>query len=359
MAVRRRWLSALTLGWALAMPCGAARAAAAAPGPAAICGPFGDAPAQLIANVVPQCVGGVRIGPWKDSASNDRYACLYEPPLAASGKPLPLVVYLHPSLARAGSVSQMTNLLDFLKTANVSDDPARPGFILLAPAGRDTTHHYPPPDHKGTGWDIWYRQMSAAGAVKIGATVYPENVDAATIDHFIAAAIATRKVDPRRVYLTGWSNGGSFAYLYGLNRPAIAAVGVYSSPDPFQLGYDPCPQVPVSGAPANDRQLQIFNPGVPTYQVHNSCDIAGTCPNVQFFVGQLAGMGADASATIIDRDERGTASCTALCGTDPNGGTRHPLLAMIGVARHIRWPKPWTAAILDFFRRHPLKAPPG
>jgi len=27
------------------------------------------------------------------------------------------------------------------------------------------------------------------------------------------------------------------------------------------------------------------------------------------------------------------------------------------MAHHLRWPKAWTAAILDFFRRHPLAHP--
>ena len=79
---------------------------------------------------------------------------------------------------------KFTNLLDFLKTANVSDDPSRPGFILLAPQGRNTTHYYPPPDRTGTGWDNWYRQFNPQGAVTVAGKTYAENVDAATIDHF-------------------------------------------------------------------------------------------------------------------------------------------------------------------------------
>src|SRR6202521_2131144 len=193
------------------------------------CGPFGDPPAKLIANVVASCADGTTIGPWNDADGTARYACLYQPPAASPSKPLPLIVYLHPSLANADSVRRYTNLLDFLKTANVSNDPSRPGFILLAPQGRNTSHYYPPPDRTGTGWDTWYRQFNPAGAIKAAGKLYPENVDAATIDHFIAAVEATGEVDRNRVYLSGWSNGGAMAYLYGLNRPQIAAVGVYSA----------------------------------------------------------------------------------------------------------------------------------
>ncbi len=200
------------------------------------CGPFGDPPAKLIANVVPRCTDGEVLGPWNDSDGTPRYACLYQPPSPTPRRPLPLIVYLHPSLANADSVRRFTNLLDFLKTANVSDDPARPGFILLAPQGRNTTHYYSPPDRTGTGWDNWYRQFNPSGAVTAAGKSYPENVDAATIDHFIDAVEATGKVDRQRIYVTGWSNGGAMAYLYGLNRREIAAVGVYSAADPFQLG---------------------------------------------------------------------------------------------------------------------------
>lgn len=319
-----------------------------------VCGPFGNAPAKLIANVVPKCAEGEILGPWNDPDGTPRYACLYQPPPASPSKPLPLIVYLHPSLANADSVRRYTNLLDFLKTANVSDDPSRPGFILLAPQGRNTTHYYPPPDRTGTGWDNWYRQLNPAGPVTVAGKVYEENVDAVTIDHFIAAVEATGRVDRRRVYVTGWSNGGGMAYLYGLNRPNIAAVGVYSAPNPFQLGRDPCPQVPVAGAPADYRQLKLFNPKVPSYQVHNSCDIEGSCANALMLEKALSDLGGSVSDTIIDRNQRATSDCSAVCNSEPDGGAEHPLAALIGIVHHLRWPRPWTAAILDFFRRHPL-----
>ena len=316
------------------------------------CGPFGDPPAKLVATIVPSCADGTTIGPWNDADGTARYACLYEP--ASSSKPLPLVVYLHPSLANADSVRSHTNILDFLKTANVSNDPGRPGFILLAPQGRNTTHYYPPPDRTGSGWDTWYRQFNPGGAVKAAGKVYPENVDAATIDHFIAAVEATGRVDRNRVYVTGWSNGGGMAYLYGLMRPQIAAVGVYSASNPFRLRPDPCQQDPVAGAPADYRQLRVFNPKLPSYQVHNSCDIGGICPSALALQKQLTDLGGSAFDTIIDRDERATPQCNAMCGSDPTGGVRNPFAALVGMAHHLRWPRPWTAALLDFFRRHPL-----
>ena len=54
---------------------------------------------------------------------------------------------------------------------------------------------------------------------------------------------------------------------------------------------DPCPQNPVAGAAADYRQIQVFNPKLPTYQVHNSCDIGGICPNALLLEKQLGDLG--------------------------------------------------------------------
>jgi predicted esterase len=319
------------------------------------CTPFGDPPAQFYSTTAPICERGTRIGPWKDGDHTARYACLYEPPQAATGKPLPLVVFIHPSLYSAGSIASNTNLLDYLASANVSDDPARPGFIVLAPQGRDTHHYYAWPDEHGSGWDNWYRQFSPQGDVTVGGKRYAENVDATAIDHFIAAEVAIGKVDQARIYLTGWSNGAAMAYAYGLSRPGIAAIAVYSAPDPYETVPDVCFQKPVTTAPTSNRELQIFNTQLPTYQVHNACDISGLCPNALRLEGQLRALGGNVTDTIIDHGQNAVTKCDDSCGTNPNGDLYNLEAMMIGTANHIRWPNKWTAAMLDFFRRHPLK----
>lgn len=317
------------------------------------CSQFGDPPAKFISNVVPACKRGVRIGPWKDSDGTDRYACLYEPAQAAASKPLPLVVWLHPSLFAADIVETQTNLLYYLKSANVSGDPNRPGFILLAPEGRDTTHYYSWPDDKGKGWDNWYRQFSPDGEVTVAGVKYKENVDAAAIDHFIAAEEASGKVDTKRVYVSGWSNGGAMAYAYGLARPQIAAIGVYSAPDPYRFVLDPCPQTPVSRAPDNSSELQVFNPRVASYQVHNACDIAGLCPNALRLESRLRALGGTVTDVIIDANQNQVRACDSSCGTDANGDLHNFGASTRGGAHHLRWPSEWTARLLEFFRQHP------
>jgi hypothetical protein len=339
---------------ALSLACGGASADSAAP---AACGPFGDPSAAVISEVVPNCGAGQLLGPWQDADRIDRYACLYEPKSIGTNSKLPMLVYLHPSLFSAGWIT-VTNILELQNSVSLSGDPKNVGYIVLAPEGRKTTHYYPFPDDKGIGWDNWYRQLNPAGEVKIGNTTWRENTDAATIDHFIAAEVATGKVDTDRIYLTGWSNGAAMGALYAVNRPNIAAASVYSAPNPFGSSNDPCPQRPVAGPPTSDKEIQIFNPAARIMHVHNSCDIGGICPNGEQLASQLTAAGVFADDLILDNHRRRVYSCTDACGTDPNAGTKSTatiLGSLIGLGNHTRWPKEWMTTMLDFFRNHPLK----
>ncbi len=323
---------------------------------AKVCGPFGDPPADTIEAERPFCWDGVRLGPWKDSNGNERYACLYEPGLEAGAGALPMVVYLHPSLFGTETI-HVTNLLHYQNSLALGAEGRR-GFIVLEPGGRKTTHYYPFPDKKGVGWDNWYRQLNPAGDVRIGDAVYIENVDAAAIDHFIAEEAATGSVDTKRVYITGWSNGAAMAYLYALNRPNIAAAAVYSAPDPFGAFDDPCPQRPIARPPREDTGIQIFNPRLPNLHVHNDCDVAGICPNCEQLTSQLTAAGVGVTDTIVDSLGSQVSGCMRVCGTDPNGDpdpVSNPLAWTLGLANHSRWPLSWTRTMLEFFRDHPLK----
>ena len=328
------------------------------PADAGTCGPFGDPPATFISSPKPYCWGGERLGPWNYSDGNPRYACIYEPDSASATNRLPLLVFIHPSLVPAGSV-RATNLLHYLDSANLSGNPPKPGFILLAPQGRKTTHYYPFPDNRGYGWDNWYRQFNPTGDVSIGGVTYKENVDAATIDEFIAQAIATGKVDTDRIYVTGWSNGAAMAYVYALNRPKIAAIAVYSAANPFGMLADPCPQKPVTTKPTDNSQIRIFNSGLPVMHLYNNCDVAGLCRSAGQLASQLRPLGVEVQDTIINSFMNRTDSCLDSCGTDPNGDASmlsNPLGATLGLVNHARWPFGWTSEMLDFLRRHPLSA---
>lgn len=338
-----------------------ALAISAAPARAAQCNPFGDPPARVdhgwfasfLTRHVPECRGGKVLGPWTDPGGSPRYACLYEPEYASRDNPLPLIVFLHGSVFTADSVSY-TGLIDLVDKADLGG--ARPGFILLAPQGRYTSHYYPGFDSEGFGWDNWYRQLDPAGAVTIDGVVYPENDDSATIDHFIMELRAAGVVDPRRIYLMGWSNGAAMALLYALNRPFVAAAAVYSAPDPFAALFDTCTQAPTAGAPAGEGQVRVFNPKVPLMHVRNACEIGGLCPNGSRFAARVRAMGGNIEDVILDASEHRVTSCNASCGTDVMGdGQVSTLDAFQGLLHHMRWPKAWSDEMLAFLRGHPLQ----
>jgi predicted esterase len=323
------------------------------------CGPFGDPPAKVdrgwyasfITARSSACPGGTRMGPWTDANGDARYACLYEPPRAAERSPLPLLIYLHPSETSAYSVF-VTGLVGLTDKVMLGTNP---GFILLAPQGRYTAHRYPGYDSNALGWDNWYRQLTAAGAVAEGKGSYSENADAASIDHFVDEVIATGKVDRRRIYVTGWSNGAAMALLYALNRPWIAAAAVYSAPDPFSALFDACTQTPVATTPSGDGQLQVTNPRVPLMHVRNDCDIGGICPNGTRFAARVRALGGNVEDVIIDSSETQVASCDNSCGTDEMANGKIGTVASYrGLAHHMRWPKQWNNKMLTFLRDHRL-----
>ena len=354
--LRHRTVNRITISLAMIaflFSCGSA-----AGDPPNACGPFGDPSAEVISDVKPNCGAGKLLGPWKDADQVDRYACLFEPKSAAANSKLPMIVYLHPSLFSAGWIT-VTNILDGQNSVSLTDDPKNVGYIVLAPEGRKTTHYYPFPDNKGIGWDNWYRQLNPAGDVKLGDTTWRENADAATIDHFIANEVATGNVDPNRIYLSGWSNGAAMGLLYAVNRPNIAAAAVYSAPNPFGAFDDPCPQNPVAGAPANDKQIQLFNPAARIMHVHNACDVGGICPNGEQLATELNSIGVFVDDVILDNHHQRVHACDDSCGTDPNAPEKSTATvtgSIIGLGNHVRWPKEWMTAMLDFFRQHPLKA---
>ncbi|HXN13764.1 MAG TPA: hypothetical protein VN865_11690 [Candidatus Acidoferrales bacterium] len=263
---------------------------------------------------------------------------------------MPLLVWLHPSLVTADSIIS-TNILSFQNSFSLAAGTT--GFVVLAPEGRDTTHFYPAPDNEGPGWDNWYRQFSP-GTVKVGGVSYPENVDVATIDHFIGVVQAAGAVLNDRTFVSGWSNGSAMSYIYALNRPNVKAIAVYSAPDPFQAFNDPCPQTPVEDHPTTVAEIRVSNPKIQAYQVHNSCDIAGLCPNSEMIISQVANLGGNPDDDVIINDlKQEVGSCDPTCGTDPDGSSSNIPGTTVGSLNHIEWPLTWTEPMLDFLATHP------
>ena len=337
----------------------------------AACTPFGSAPRPLNtaenALFQPPCRGGgVSLSDFVDAEGTTRLACLYTPAAATQSHPLPLVVFIHPSVVGPDITSALSGIRGDLDTADLTGDPASPGFLLLEPAGRVVDdRYYPFPDNADSpGWDNWDRQMWPGGTRTVNGTAYPENVDATSFDHYIAEVVASNLVDPSRIYLMGWSNGSSMGVLYALNRPNIAAAAVYSAPDPFHAFNDPCPQTAITGTPSDDTSIQVFNPGVPIYHVHNDCDIAGLCPNSEYLSQSLLSANVDPiSDQIITATQQSTGTCLATCGTNPYadyGSLTDPFGYLgnlpgfvAGTVNHMRWPSDWTSTMYAFLRNHP------
>ena len=323
------------------------------------CGPFGDPAAEVLSGLAatfvarhsPICISGKVLGPWQDAGGSERYACAYEPAFASSKKPLPLVVFLHGSLASADSIL-VTHLVGRVEQTDLGDGP---GFILIAPEGRSGKHQYPGLDRSGLGWDNWYRQLSPAGAVTVAGVSYDQNLDAAAIDHFVDAEVASGKADRNRIYIMGWSNGAAMAILYALNRPQVAAAAVYSAPDPFGAFDDHCPQTPVARPAAGLGEVAVYNPGVPILHVRNSCDIGGICPNGGVIAQQVRAFGGDLQDVILDSSGNQVPQCDDSCGSDPQGGGPIGFWSgLVGAGHHMIWPRAWNDPMLNFLKQHPL-----
>ena len=300
------------------------------------------------------------LGPWKDGDGTDRYACLYEPDTAKSHRKLPLLVYLHPSLFGTWTI-KYTDLLKLQQTDLLrAGNDAAAAYVILAPQGRNTRHKYPWPDNSGIGWDNWYRQLNPNGDVKVGSRAYPENVDAATIDHFIGEVAGFGCIDTRRIYVTGWSNGAAMAVLYAVNRQNIAAAAVYSAPDPFGALTDQCAQKPVDAVPAGDAEVRIYNPRAAIMNVHNACDVSGICPNGEKLAAELRAAGVSFEDVILDANWNRVEACLEQCGADPDGGLsffKHPVSWWTGLRHHQKWPNSWGPRMLHFLGAHPLRPP--
>ena len=270
---------------------------------------------------------------WQDPDGTPREACLHVPAAASSEAPLPLLTFLGGSLFPDDPQTPYNGLEQLSTSAELTGDPARPGFILLVVEGRDKAHYYPFPDDVAWGFDHWYRNFDRDDPAL--------NVDVATIDHFIAEVTSRGIVDERRLFLSGWSNGAAMAILYGLNTPGMAATAVFSSPDPFSDILAPCAQPPFGN---NLR---------PIMTIHNSCDIAGIClTGSEAFREKMAESMpfVEYRPVIIDLEQQEVASCDPSCAY-----TGDPLeLARIGALRHTIWPYLWNDDLLAFLRDRPL-----
>ena len=272
-------------------------------GPVAVCSPAVPCPDGVTAGTTtPTCGAGDQVITWQDSvidpsnlgadgvASPDtRYACA--PADAPAGdEPVPLVVYFTPSFSSAENMYQSTNLRSkadtFVWPYGTPSGQSAVGFVLVIAQERNLQLGALGP---GGHEDTYYRPNQPA-----------LNPDIRNADALIDWAVAHygSRIDRRRIYVTGWSNGAIFGQLYAIARhpssslakvagsgygqptPAgnyVAAAAVYSGDDPF------------IGFPSGDCGTRTYpTTQVPIYLAHRACDLVPCNESQQECIGGYA-----------------------------------------------------------------------
>ena len=293
---------------------------------------------------------------YNDPVSGEqRAACYYVPKGAGPTSRRPLVVFVHGALGSAAGVYNGTSLRAKAPSFDLSGDPARPGFVLVADQGRNL--HAPDETADGERHDIYYRDLGSPST----------NPDIRSLDALVDLAVETGFADPKRIYLVGWSNGAFFSQLYGIARHTtptpggnrVAAVIAFAGGDPFEnVKWGLTPSCKLTPYPKSTLPIGL---------VHRACESLVACNEAQLqkfsldpgfdvetWVGVLGSVVGDPNVVdlILDSNGKMALKCTlpALC---TGAG---------GLANHLHWPdgiadgggNDWEPAMLDFLKSHPL-----
>ncbi|MDK2125155.1 prolyl oligopeptidase family serine peptidase [Parachitinimonas caeni] len=288
------------------------------------CSEYGAPPMQTVEPVTkrPKCLQGQVLSYDQDNIT--RYACLNTPKQVRGtqegSRKWPLLIYLHGSRTTPDSLYlEGHELFELHNTYPLSPEAGVEGFLILSPEGR-RAKVWPsssPTTGEGFHWDEWYRNPK-------------DNLDVQAIDHFLDEVMASGWVDPKRVYVFGWSNGAYMAALYASwRRERIAAVGQYAGANPWSR--PPCPVA----LPAD--------PPPPLTLMRNLCDALVPCTTTNDWIKTQQARGWTFEYTNLDARGRATqrdAACTASCGKAK------------GIAEHVRWPGKdvLTRSLLEWFK---------
>lgn len=217
---------------------------------------------------------------WKDPGpgtgqGDQRGACVYAPSGFGPASRRPVVIFVHGMGGNAGNIYNTTLLRQKAPSFNLSGDPARPGFLLIADQGRNLADVAGLAVAMGvtsfSAHDHWNRDLGSPST----------NPDVRSMDMLVDWAVEAGG-DPSRIYLMGYSNGGFFAQQYGIARHTtrtpggnrVAAVIAYASADPYQ---DPKVTSPAGACDMPRPATQL-----PIGLVARSCDYLVPCDHNQW-----------------------------------------------------------------------------
>jgi len=274
-----------------------------------------------------------------------------------------LLLFVHGSGGYAYTVYDTTSLRGKAPDVDLTGDTDRPGFILVAPQGRNL--HWPTIHHQdGAKHDTFFRDPSSPAS----------NRDIAYYDHLIDTLVAEGVVDTDRIYISGWSNGARFAALYGIARHAtptpngnrVAAVVNYSGGDPFSNGYQgQVPSCQQAIYPTADVPLMMISRTCDSVACDAAQDQAFRDADVETSPGNIAEDWITTLRTTI-ADPYVTWLPITRNAVEVSEGTCAPsslCSALTAIFNHLHWPDgvadasgvDFEPAMLQFMREHPLR----
>jgi len=133
-------------------------------------------------------------------------------PDAVRGPPLPLLIALH------GNGDTPTNFLQVTGLGGLGED-----VIVAAPAGVVRDVQFGGQTIPGVSWDAYHDVA--------------DNPDLQLLDVLVLQLLNTGDVDPQRVHVLGYSQGGFLAFRYAIDRAdRVASAVVISAGDPLNDG---------------------------------------------------------------------------------------------------------------------------
>ncbi len=224
-------------------------------------------------------------------------------PTAGKG-PAPLVFFFH---GHGGTAAHAARTYAF--------QAHWPEAVVVYPQGLNTPGKLTDPEGKKSGW------QSTAGD--------QHDRDLKFFDAVLKSLTDEAKVDPKRVYATGHSNGGAFTYLLWAKRgEAFAAVAPSAAIPP----------------PAEVKNLK------PKPALH----VAGKTDPLVKWAWQDKAMSAVRKLNGCDEEGKPWAKAGDLVGTEYPSGTGTPFVSLIAPGGHTFAPEA-AKLIVKFFQDHPAK----